>query len=334
MGIWWNVLYAVNGIFLSFLVAYLVVLVNYKSSLHQVHLKPAKIGGGFDDLFVHRLVLLLLSALSVIFVIITSARQTHSEVECYVWNWLMGVAIGFEKCALFVFLYFKQDVIKRYVQEPRSRCDKFILCLIPLIAIISVVDASSLRYDFGQSERCNAILTSTTTGFLVLAQLLDIIISLSLLRSFLGVIKRHMMFVEQTPRATVTSSEPQVGEEGRNHRRKELEKTMLLNYRSCIMSVCSFSFAIIWSLTTPMWTDDKNVSLPLIFLVGCGAVFVDCTAMMWCSPQVWKGLWEMVSKTNSASSTKVPSQPTPASPTNDQPRKATLAEPFEAEASP
>eukprot|EP00475_Leptophrys_vorax_P015737 TRINITY_DN22068_c0_g1_i1.p1 TRINITY_DN22068_c0_g1~~TRINITY_DN22068_c0_g1_i1.p1 ORF type:complete len:345 (+),score=51.68 TRINITY_DN22068_c0_g1_i1:52-1086(+) len=332
----WTILYAICGTFLLIFVLYLVALVYNKffsfkvqqSASHLQGKQPTKKIGGFDDLFVHRMMLVLASIWYTICVIIASARGRLSSEECFVWNWFTGMAIGLERCALFVFLFYKQDVIKSYVQEPRSKYDKVILCLIPLVPVLSIIDASTAQHDFQQFVRCDAVVTPTLTSLLVVGELLDILISLSLLRSFLRVIKRHMSFVGSSePSPTLrprSASHDFVIDEGFQNRRLELQRTMLLNYRSCIMSVCSFAFSIVWSLTISLWQENSDVRLPLVFLVSCVAVFVDCTAMMICSPQIWRSVWRKFKQKPSApSSTKSPTQPSP-SPIHT-PRTPTLA---------
>jgi hypothetical protein len=70
----------------------------------------------------------------------------------------------------------------------------------------------------------------------------------------------------------------------------ELHRMMQLNSRSCILSICSFFSTVILSIALPLLITDANIYVPLVGIIGCTDVFVDGTAMIICSPQIWQSL--------------------------------------------
>jgi hypothetical protein len=309
----WVMMFVLCALYLVGIAVYITAVVYYryyaKANLSSVHNpKPPRAA---DDLFFQRMALLIIGSLYIMFTMIASARVDYSAGECFWWNFFVTSSIAFEKYSLFLFLFYKQDILKKTIQLPRSRYDVFILVLMHFLPILGIVTASTAKTNFTESQGCKQETTAQMMTTYGIATIIDIIVSLSLLHSFLGVIKKHIKITtherkpsqgdtlpptnqtssNENPKNGRKSSSPEIIGESRL---EQIHHVMKLNSRSCILSICSFFFTVIWSIALPMGVSDPNIFVPLIGTVGCTDVFIDGTAMLMCSPQVWLCLWRRI----------------------------------------
>jgi hypothetical protein len=316
----WVMLFTFCAFYLLALIACMGAVVYYKfyvqNSLHSHPGLPSSPTrkSVVDDLFLQRMALLLMAFLYIMFTLIASSRVDLSPSDCFWWNFSVTATIGFEKYALFFFLFCKQDVLKKTIQEPRTKCDMFILFIMHFLPILGLTTGATATTEFSTENGCKQVTTSLMMTTYGLSTIVDIVVSVTLLRSFLGVIKKHVKIPTHerklsqgdttlpTPRAPSNdsdhgktairrSSAPEITDT----RFDQIHRMMQLNSRSCILSISAFFFTVLWSIILPMFITDPNIYLPLIGTVGCTDMLIDGISMLMCSPQVWQSLWKQVS---------------------------------------
>jgi hypothetical protein len=309
----WAILYCFSALYMIALVLYMGTVLYYRfqtehSSAWQTP-KPHVARTAVDDLLLQRMTLLALAFLYVLFSVIASIRVNFSPLDCFWWNFAVTATIGLEKYALFLFLFCKQDVLKKTIHEQRTTCDVFILIFMHLLPILAIITAATAKVDFDIASGCKPVTTTLMLTTYGLSTIVDIVVSVTLLRSFLGVIKKHVNVANHEKKTSkdVQKLSKISSEEGAQVVRKgsspeglsitrfnQIHQIMEWNSRSCILSICSFFFTVIWSVAIPMFISDSNIYLPLIGTIGCTDMFIDGTAMLMCSPQIWQSIWRKV----------------------------------------
>jgi len=232
-----------------------------------------------DDLFLPRNTLLVFGIIYLIVKVCVIEYQDASLQQCHTLALASTVLFAIAKYFVFVFLYFKQHVLRRQIGEVSTKFEKSILICIQLILVIGVIVGVMNQFNYTDGV-CVAVSSSSVRALYGLGALVYLFVCGGLLYLFIGTIKNHMMVSStdnQQKAGSMVLSKEEIA---------KIQKVMLLNKQACIISICAFWITILSSIVLPS-VADSSVYTPFNQFMGSLDVLVDCFVMMLCSPQIW-----------------------------------------------
>jgi len=253
-----------------------------------------------DDLFLPRSLLLGSAILYLIIKIGAELLQDTSLEQCKVWPILSNLSFALAKYFVFLFLYFKQRVLRTQIGEPATRFEKGILACIQLILVLGSLTGALGNQQY-IAETCVSTTTSTVRALYGVGALLYAFVCGGLLHLFIQIIKTHM--VSSAPEGKPLSGSAANRNERANSvgdgmvlSKEELarvHKVMVLNKQACMLSVAGFVLTVGSGIVLPSIVSTAISSQTIQFLGCCDAV-LDCSVMMLCSPQIWNKVKKIV----------------------------------------